>query len=313
MKQLVAQAMQQGALGLSTSLQYVPDRFASTDEIVELAKVAARYGGVYFTHQRSESARIFESLDEVFAVAERANIPAGDLAPENRLQGQLRQDAGGAAAHRGGAGARPRRHREPVSLHARVERPRLLPAALGARRRLRQDAAAPHRSGDARADQEGHGRSERRDLGEPVVRRQRRRRRDAVVGAEPRSGEVRGHDDDADRQGDGEGSARRGHRSGDRRSRRELGDHLDHGRRRCADGAEASAGRRRHRFGRAGGGRPALGIEVAPARVGIVSAHPRPLRARRAPADARRGDPQDDVEGGRSRPPERSRRCCGRA
>src|SRR5437868_3095300 len=75
MKQLVAQAMEQGALGLSTSLQYVPDRFASTDEIVELAKVAARYGGVYFTHQRSESARIFESLDEVFAVAERANIP----------------------------------------------------------------------------------------------------------------------------------------------------------------------------------------------------------------------------------------------
>src|SRR2546426_1479002 len=54
MKQLVAEAMQQGALGLSTSLQYVPDRFASTDEIVELAQVAARYGGVYFTHQRSE-------------------------------------------------------------------------------------------------------------------------------------------------------------------------------------------------------------------------------------------------------------------
>src|SRR5471030_252672 len=76
MKQLVAEAMQQGALGLSTSLQYVPDRFASTDEIVELAKVASRYGGVYFTHQRSESARIFESLDEVFAIAERASIPA---------------------------------------------------------------------------------------------------------------------------------------------------------------------------------------------------------------------------------------------
>src|SRR5438093_646122 len=76
MKQLVAEAMEQGALGLSTSLQYVPDRFASTDEIVELAKVAARSGGVYFTHQRSESARIFESLDEVFAIAERANIPA---------------------------------------------------------------------------------------------------------------------------------------------------------------------------------------------------------------------------------------------
>jgi N-acyl-D-amino-acid deacylase len=76
MKRLVAQAMEQGALGLSTSLQYVPDRFASTDEIVELAKVAARYGGVYFTHQRSESVRIFESLDEVFAISERAQIPA---------------------------------------------------------------------------------------------------------------------------------------------------------------------------------------------------------------------------------------------
>jgi N-acyl-D-amino-acid deacylase len=76
MKQLAAAAMEQGALGVSTSLQYVPDRFASTAEIVELARVAAKYGGVYFTHQRSESARIFESLDEVFAIAEQARIPA---------------------------------------------------------------------------------------------------------------------------------------------------------------------------------------------------------------------------------------------
>jgi dihydroorotase/N-acyl-D-amino-acid deacylase len=76
MKQLVEQAMEQGALGVSTSLQYVPDRFASLDEIVELAKVAATHGGVYFTHQRSESARIFESLDEIFQIAEQARIPA---------------------------------------------------------------------------------------------------------------------------------------------------------------------------------------------------------------------------------------------
>ena len=76
MKQLVAQAMADGALGLSTSLQYVPDRFASTEEIVELAKVAAQYGGIYITHQRSEAGAIFESLDEVFAIAERARIPA---------------------------------------------------------------------------------------------------------------------------------------------------------------------------------------------------------------------------------------------
>jgi len=76
MKALVEQAMQQGALGLSTSLQYVPGRFATTDEIVELARVAKRHGGIYMSHQRSESAQIIPSLDEVFAVAERAGIPA---------------------------------------------------------------------------------------------------------------------------------------------------------------------------------------------------------------------------------------------
>jgi N-acyl-D-amino-acid deacylase len=76
MKQLVAAAMEQGALGLSTSLQYVPDRFASTEEIVELAKVAAKYGGVYFTHQRSESGRIFDSIDEVIRISREASIPA---------------------------------------------------------------------------------------------------------------------------------------------------------------------------------------------------------------------------------------------
>jgi N-acyl-D-amino-acid deacylase len=74
MRQLVGQAMQQGAFGLSTALQYVPDVFASTDEIVDLAKVARSYGGVYFTHQRSESDKIFASLDEVFAISQRANI-----------------------------------------------------------------------------------------------------------------------------------------------------------------------------------------------------------------------------------------------
>jgi len=76
MKKLTEQAMQQGALGVSTSLQYVPGRFASTDEIVELAKVAHQYGGIYISHQRSESGQIMASLDEVFAVAEKANIPA---------------------------------------------------------------------------------------------------------------------------------------------------------------------------------------------------------------------------------------------
>src|SRR5205823_3022791 len=75
MKQLVAEAMQQGALGVSTALQYVPARFAKTDEIVELAKVAHQYGGIYATHQRSEANAIDSSLAEVFEIARRARIP----------------------------------------------------------------------------------------------------------------------------------------------------------------------------------------------------------------------------------------------
>jgi N-acyl-D-amino-acid deacylase len=75
MKKLVADAMKDGALGVSTSLQYVPARFATTDEIVELAKVAHQYGGIYITHQRSEANAIDDSMKEVFEIARRANIP----------------------------------------------------------------------------------------------------------------------------------------------------------------------------------------------------------------------------------------------
>src|SRR4029453_12317123 len=51
----VAEAMEMGALGVSTSLQYVPDRFASTEELIALARVAGRYGGSYITPQPSEA------------------------------------------------------------------------------------------------------------------------------------------------------------------------------------------------------------------------------------------------------------------
>ncbi|HYK22192.1 MAG TPA: D-aminoacylase [Pyrinomonadaceae bacterium] len=76
MKKLVADAMRDGALGVSTSLQYVPARFAKTDELIELAKVAHQYGGIYATHQRSEANAIDASLDEVFEIARKAQIPA---------------------------------------------------------------------------------------------------------------------------------------------------------------------------------------------------------------------------------------------
>jgi N-acyl-D-amino-acid deacylase len=76
MQGLVDEAMRHGALGVSSSLQYIPNRFASTEELVALAKAAARHGGIYITHQRSEGNRVMESLDEVIAIAEQADIPA---------------------------------------------------------------------------------------------------------------------------------------------------------------------------------------------------------------------------------------------
>ncbi len=73
---VVDQAMRDGAVGVSSSLQYVPDMYNSTDELIAMAKVAARYGGAYFTHQRSEANAIDASMDEVFRIAKEAGIRA---------------------------------------------------------------------------------------------------------------------------------------------------------------------------------------------------------------------------------------------
>jgi N-acyl-D-amino-acid deacylase len=74
MEAMVDQAMREGALGVSSSLQYIPNIYSSTAELVALAKVAARYGGAYFTHQRSESNRLSASLEEVFTIAREAKV-----------------------------------------------------------------------------------------------------------------------------------------------------------------------------------------------------------------------------------------------
>jgi N-acyl-D-amino-acid deacylase len=74
MKGLVKECMQQGAMGLSTSLIYAPADYASTEEIIELAKVSKAYGGMYITHMRSESDKILPALNEAFRIAREANI-----------------------------------------------------------------------------------------------------------------------------------------------------------------------------------------------------------------------------------------------
>ncbi len=76
MEAAVATAMEDGALGVSTSLLYIPSIHASTEEIIALARVAHRYGGSYITHQRDEGEGIDKSLDEVFRIAREADIPA---------------------------------------------------------------------------------------------------------------------------------------------------------------------------------------------------------------------------------------------
>ncbi len=75
MRELVATAMRQGAVGLSTSLQYAPAPYASTDELIALATEAARYGGIYATHMRSEQDAIKASLDETIRIGREAHIP----------------------------------------------------------------------------------------------------------------------------------------------------------------------------------------------------------------------------------------------
>lgn len=75
MKEIVAKAMQDGAIGLSTALIYPPGTYAKTEEIIELAKVAAQYGGVYFSHMRNESGQLLEAIQETIRIGEEAHIP----------------------------------------------------------------------------------------------------------------------------------------------------------------------------------------------------------------------------------------------
>ncbi len=72
MKSLVDQAMKDGAVGLSTGLIYVPGTFAKTDEIIALAKIAAAHDGIYVSHMRHETVKIFEALDEFLRIVREA-------------------------------------------------------------------------------------------------------------------------------------------------------------------------------------------------------------------------------------------------
>jgi dihydroorotase/N-acyl-D-amino-acid deacylase len=75
MKSLVEQAMKDGALGISSALIYPPNSYAKTEELIELAKVASQYGGLYATHMRSEGASEMSALTEAIRIGREANLP----------------------------------------------------------------------------------------------------------------------------------------------------------------------------------------------------------------------------------------------
>ena len=76
MQALVRQAMEEGALGVGSSLIYAPAFYANTDELIALSKAAAPYGGSYISHMRSEGARLLESVDELMRIAREGGVAA---------------------------------------------------------------------------------------------------------------------------------------------------------------------------------------------------------------------------------------------
>jgi N-acyl-D-aspartate/D-glutamate deacylase len=74
MKDLVKQAMEEGAMGISSSLIYVPSIYSDTDELIELAKVVAEYDGMYISHMRSESAKLLEAVQELITISRKAGL-----------------------------------------------------------------------------------------------------------------------------------------------------------------------------------------------------------------------------------------------
>jgi dihydroorotase/N-acyl-D-amino-acid deacylase len=75
MKALAAQAMREGAFGLSTGLYYVPGNYSSTEEVIELAKVVGRMGGIHISHMREEAAHVLDSVKETIRIGEEGGLP----------------------------------------------------------------------------------------------------------------------------------------------------------------------------------------------------------------------------------------------
>ena len=160
MRAVVRQAMREGAFGVASALIYAPGAYATTDEMIELSKAAAPFGGMYISHMRSEGNRLLEAVDELITIAREAGRSRRDLSPQSCRENRTgrRWTRSFAASKR--RARRTAHHRRHVHLHRRRDGPRCGDAAVGAGGRLRRVAQATSGSGDSRAGARGDARSE---------------------------------------------------------------------------------------------------------------------------------------------------------
>src|ERR1041384_3585105 len=139
MRKLVAQAMEDGAVGVSTSLVYAPAFYANTEELIELAKVAAHYGGVYASHMRNESTSMMPAVERCSnSHWKRSKHTSRDLSLKDGRQSQLGEDARRDRKDRSCKIIRPRHHCRSISLRSRSYIAWGKRAAMGSRRRNRK-------------------------------------------------------------------------------------------------------------------------------------------------------------------------------
>ena len=136
MRAACATRMEDGAFGLGSALIYPPGNYASTEELIEVAKAMAPYGGIYITHMRSEADQLLEAIDEAIRIGQEGGVPveiyhlkaAGEAQLDEGEQAMIAKiDSARAAGHR--------RSGEHVSVHGRRHGTRRVPAAVGVRRR----------------------------------------------------------------------------------------------------------------------------------------------------------------------------------
>ena len=180
MQALVRQAMEEGALGVGSSLIYAPAFYAKTDELIALVQAAAPYGGMYISHMRSEGNRLLEAVDELMTIARAAKAPAEIYHLKAAGKANWPKLTAALAAIEAAALGRPPHHRRHVHLPGRRDRPRRLDAAVGAGGRLQRLGRATEGSGNPPPRRRGDEDADRR-VGE-LLHRGRARSKILLVG-----------------------------------------------------------------------------------------------------------------------------------